>query len=80
LIAQAIALNPKEPAYHGNLGNALRNGGKLDAAIAGRTSSKRRGSWAEAGEDLVLQPRVVAFDSLGSFALGAPLGKLVNLP
>jgi cytochrome c-type biogenesis protein CcmH/NrfG len=34
LIAQAIALNPKEPAYHGYLANALRNGGKLDAAIA----------------------------------------------
>jgi hypothetical protein len=34
LIAQAIALNPKDAAYHGNLGNALRNGGKLDAAIA----------------------------------------------
>jgi hypothetical protein len=28
----------------------------------------------------VLRPRVVAFDSLGSFTLGAPLGKLVNLP
>jgi cytochrome c-type biogenesis protein CcmH/NrfG len=34
LIAQAIALNHKEPAYHGYLANALRNGGKLDAAIA----------------------------------------------
>ena len=45
-----------------------------------RTGSKRRGSWAEAGEDLVLRPRVVAFDSLGSLALAAPLGKLVNLP
>ena len=53
LIEKAISINPAEPMYHGNLGNALEERGRLDAAaVAYRQALRLNPEFAEARYNL----------------------------
>ncbi|MBV8781709.1 MAG: tetratricopeptide repeat protein, partial [Phycisphaerae bacterium] len=64
LLRRAIAINPREPNYHCNLGEAFRRQGRFDAAIAAF------------GDALRLSPRL----AMAHNNLGAALAAIDRLP